>query len=1185
MKNLRKKKAFVGIYFKVFVTMMLGVCMITNLWANSSSVSPQRVTINLKDAAVKQVFAEIRKQTTYNFVYSDDQMDKLKPVTLNVTGETVENVLNRVLEGTPYTYTIEGNSIAIVAKDNVKKEVKEIRLTGSVKDKDGLPLPGVSVIVKGTTVGVATGIDGNYTLTFAERPDVTLVFSFIGMQTKEVAYTGQKEINVVLEEEQVSLGDVVVIGYGTKSKHDVTSSVSSIDADRLNKFSSSATSFDAMLGGAVKGVLVTQNNGAPGAPSKINVRGITSPVAESSNEPLYVIDDVPFFSQQGSLSPLLVISPNDIESIDILKDAAATAIYGSRGANGVIIVKTKNGSRNEKMTVSAGYSVTVANPVKKYKPLSTNEFAEVQDMILRNSVEAMSSQKGDFIGGGDRIDGGDRLGMGSGMEYIGKMTYDIDNQYNPINIVYDGLLEGAIGDANTNWEKEIRNSDALNQQFNLNISGGGKNMNYSFSYNSVNQDGIYINDGLKRYGARLAVDASVTDRLRSGVTMGYSLSKRRDASSMIDDIYKPWVMRPDVPVREENGDFAWLDISPAYGTSYAGANPVAKRQVDNRIDYYQFIGSAYAEYRILDNLKIRGDFNIASFQSEGSSFIPIIAMDYFSLFENTSQSMRDVSHSNTSNTSINFRADYTLDIKQHRLSFMAGYGWDRTFTNGSSTGYQDFADDKILNNLGSAAAVTYYSDSKSNNGLNSVYARVGYVYGDRYLAEFNFRSDASSKFGPGNRRGYFPSLSLGWRISNEQFMSKFSRLDDLKLRFSVGQTGSTNIADFVYKQLFGRYSNDVWAQKPAILPKGAFPNRNVRWEMTTECNVGVDYSFFDRRLYGSVDAYYRFTDGALTLSPVALETGSQTYYSNLIDLSNKGVEIEVSGDIIRNSDWLWTSSFNIAFNRNKIEDLNGATLASYQIDQFVKGKPAGALLGYVVDGIFQSNDEADKYTYNARIANGLDPTDNSIYYQDAMTGAGDYKYRDLTGDGRITKDDRRIIANPEPNFFGGFFNSVSYKNWNLAVVFQFSQGAEVMWNELSMSSLGTLGYSIDRKLYHNTWTSENKDARYARLVTFDPSGNTRYSDRYVFDASYLRLKNITLSYNLPANWLKKIRLETAQLFVSTSNLWTWTNWPGLDPELMGDDVRVGTNPVQQAVFSNDNYPLSKTFTFGVKVSF
>lgn len=218
------------------------------------------------------------------------------------------------------------------------------------------------------------------------------------------------------------------------------------------------------------------------------------------------------------------------------------------------------------------------------------------------------------------------------------------------------------------------------------------------------------------------------------------------------------------------------------------------------------------------------------------------------------------------------------------------------------------------------------------------------------------------------------------------------------------------------------------------------------------------------------------------------------------------------------------------------------------------------MLGYVVDGIFQSNDEADKYTYNARIANGLDPTDNSIYYQDAMTGAGDYKYRDLTGDGRITKDDRRIIANPEPNFFGGFFNSVSYKNWNLAVVFQFSQGAEVMWNELSMSSLGTLGYSIDRKLYHNTWTSENKDARYARLVTFDPSGNTRYSDRYVFDASYLRLKNITLSYNLPANWLKKIRLETAQLFVSTSNLWTWTNWPGLDPELMGDDVRVGTNP-------------------------
>lgn len=1179
MKNSREKKAFAGIYCKVFVIMTLCLCTVTSLWANSSSASPQRVTINLKDAAVKQVFAEIRKQTTYNFVYSDDQMDKLKPVTLNVTAETVENVLNKVLEGTSYTYTVEGNSIAIVAKDNVKKEVKEIRVTGNVKDKDGQPLPGVSVIVKGTTVGVATDIDGNYTLTFAERQGVTLVFSFVGMQSKEVPYTGQKEINVVLEEEQVSLGDVVVIGYGTKSKHDVTSSVSSINADRLSKFSSSATSFDGMLGGALKGVLVTQNNGAPGAPSKINVRGITSPVSGSSNEPLYVIDDVPFFSQQGGMSPLLVISPNDIESIDVLKDAAATAIYGSRGANGVIIVKTKSGRRNEKLTVTAGYSVTVANPVKRYKPLNTAEFTEVQEMMMKNSIDALNAQRSAQIGGGNRIDGSMYSSILMAVMNMGNVDFGVDG------MAYGGLLEDVIGDVSTNWVKEIENSNATNQQFNLGISGGSQNINYSFSFNSVNQDGIYINDGFKRYGGRLAVDANITDRLRSGVTMGYSLSKRKDATGTADEMFKIWYMRPDTPVKKENGDWGQIDLTPSYGYTVYDPNPVAKRQIDNRGEMYQFIGSAYAEYRIWDGLKIRGDINIANFQSKNNSFTPVVAQADWSFFGMESYASRDVSHSDVSNTSINFRADYNLDIEDHRLSFMVGYGWDRTFSASESAGYQDFVDDKVLNNIGSAASAVYWSDNKVENGLNSVYARVGYIYSDRYLAEVNFRSDASSKFGPGNKRGYFPSLSLGWRMSNERFMEQFSKLDDLKLRFSVGQTGSTNIDNFIYKQFFTRTSSNLWAGKPSVVPRAVFPNRDVRWEMTTEYNGGVDFSFFNRRLYGSVDAYYRFTDGALTLSPVALETGSITYYSNLMDLTNKGMEVEVSGDIIRNNDWTWTSSFNIAFNRNKVKSLNGASLASYEVDQIVVGHPAGVMKGYVVDGIFQSNEEVDRYNYEARLANGLAPTDNSIYYQDPGTSAGDYKYRDLDGDGRITSDDRKVIANPEPNFFGGFFNSVTYKNWNLAVVFQFSQGAEAVLNDLSNSALGMLGYSISRELYHNTWTPENKDARYAQLLIGNPGRNTRYSDRYVFETSYLRLKNITLSYNLPDVWLRKIGLGSAQLFVSASNLWTWTDWPGLDPELMGDDVRVGTNPVRQAVFSNDNYPLSKTFTFGLKVSF
>lgn len=1168
MKNLREKKAFVGICCRVFVLVALGLCSVTNLWASSISASPQRVTINLKDAAIKQVFAEIRKQTTYNFVYSDDQMDKLEHVTVDVKNETVENVLNKVLTGTPYTYTVEGNAIAIVAREKAGEKVKETKVAGKVVDKDGLPLPGVSVLIKGTTLGVATDIDGKYTLSFVAQPNIVLVFSFVGMQTKEVTYTGQPEVNVTLEDEQVNLNDVVVIGYGSKSKHDVTSSVSSIHSEDLKKYSSSVTSFDGMLGGALKGVRVTQNNGAPGAAATINVRGVTSPVSGSTNEPLYVIDDVPFFSERGGVNPLLVISPNDIESIDVLKDAAATAIYGSRGANGVIIVKTKTGKNNEKISVTAGYSVTVGNPVKRYKPLNTEQFKEVQDLLLKNTMSAI---------GRGQVDKGDAAYfLTPVMMLVGNFSIsgyeDMIPLYN-----YDGLNEDVFGDVSTNWEKEIENHNAINQQFDLGVRGGGKAINYSFAFNSTNQDGLFINDGLKRYGVRLAVDANITERLKSGATMGYTFSKLRDATSFSDMDTKPWLVRPDRAVRDESGNFVRLPGSN-YGQEFLGANPVAKRSVKNRTNVNQFIGSAYAQYRILDNLKVRGDINIASFRTEGSSFMPLTAMDDMILYDSFSSLYE--SSSNTTNTSVNFRADYNLDMKDHHLTLMVGYGWDRTFTKGNSVSYSDFVDDEILNNPASAAMVMGYNSNKITNGLNSVYARVGYVYGDRYLAEANFRSGASSKFGPGNKRGYFPSLSLGWRMSHEKFMEPFTKLDDLKIRFSVGQTGSTNIDNFVYKQLYARASNDLWGGQPTIVPKDNFPNRDVRWEMTTEYNFGVDFSFFNRRLYGSLDMYYRFTDGALTPSPVALETGSITYYSNLIDLSNKGIELEVGGDVLRRDDWVWTSKFNIALNRNKIEDLNGATLASYQVDYFVKGKPAGVLKGYVVDGIFQSDEEVASYNKLAEEKHGA-----GTYYQNLATGAGDYRYRDLNGDSEITADDRKVIANPEPDFFGGWFNSVNYKSWNLSFVFQFSKGGQAFLNDLQNSASGIVGNSIQRMMYRNTWTEDNKDARYARLTVLDQSGNTSYSDRYVFETSYLRLKNITLSYELPRNWLKKIYLQSAQLFASASNLWTWTNWPGLDPELVGDRTLAGTNPLQEGVYSNDAYPLSKTFTFGVRVNF
>lgn len=500
---------------------------------------------------------------------------------------------------------------------------------------------------------------------------------------------------------------------------------------------------------------------------------------------------------------------------------------------------------------------------------------------------------------------------------------------------------------------------------------------------------------------------------------------------------------------------------------------------------------------------------------------------------------------------------------------MVGYGWDRQFSDYIGHMYQGFPDDKVLNNAGSATETYCIGESKTESALNSFYARASYNYMNKYLAEVNFRSDASSKFGPGNQRGYFPSVSLGWRISDEDFMDDVEKINDLKLRLSWGQTGSTNIDDFVYRQFY--ITGDPYIGGTTLVP-GELPNPDIKWEMTSEVNGGIDFSFFNQRLFGSIDGYYRYTQGALSPSPVSLEAGSPSYTSNLIDLSNKGVEIEIGGDIVRSGYWTWTSKLNLALNRNKIEKLNGASLSSYEVDSYIEGESAGVLKGYVVEKIFQDAKEIEQLNRQAK-ANG------APQYQEASTGIGDYKFKDLDGNGYIDSKDRTVIASPEPKFFGGFFNSLNYKNLNLSFVFQFSKGAKAIVSNMQYDMYGSLGKNIYPELYGKTWTAENPDTRFARLVSSDPSRNSRTSDRYVYETSYMRLKNITLSFTLPQMWLKKINIPSAMLFVSGSNLWTITNWPGIDPEL------VNSFTTAQMTQNEDPYPLSKTFTVGVKVEF
>lgn len=1043
-------------------------------------------------------------------------------------------------------------------------QARDVVLKGKVTDKEGNELPGASILVDGTTVGTVTDINGEYSLRFVPKPNQKLIFSFVGLRTQAIPYANQKTLNVVLEAGDVSLDDVVVIGYGSKNRKSLTSSISSVDKKDVERLAATTNSVDNLLGGTVKGVLSTQSSGEPGATIKINVRGITTPYPNSTsfndnNVPLYVIDGVPAFVESNALNPLLNLSPNDIESIDVLKDASATAIYGSRGANGVIIVKTKNGRKGEKVSVDAGYTFSMGNAIKEHNPLNTSEFKSLQNEILQNTADYIMQN-------GGTMDERTYAMMSS----LGLVNADSNDKGKYTLNSYDGLNDDAFGSQNTNWVKEIKNKNAMTHQYNVSVRGGSEKSNYSFSLNALNQEGLYINDKLDRYGARLAVDTEITKRVKVGGALNYSFSKR-DCGSIQDGFgmgIDTWRVRPDASVYDENGDFKRYDASPANGYPVDAANPVAMRNLKSNYDSHQFTGNAYIDVDVVKGLKLHADINVATYSFDNSYFTPSSAQDIYYWTEYPANIMEYSSRSTY--TSINFRADYNLNIKKHNLVIMAGYGSDRSFNSGKSLMAMDFANENILNNIGSANTFYPISDSHLKSGLNSVYSRISYDYDTRYLLELSLRADASSKFGPDNRWGVFPAVSLGWRINNESFLKDFDKLDDLKLRMSFGKTGSTNVADFSYLQYFGK--GDSYGGQSSVVLNTTLPNQRIQWEMTTEYNLGLDFSLFNHRLFGSIDLYHRYTDGSLAPSPYMLESGMEYFTSNLIDMTNRGIEFEIGGDIIRNKNFVWTSSFNIAANRNKVKRLNGASISTYMQDAFVEGMPAGTIKGYKVVKIIQNQSEIDELNERAKSL-------GRSYYQDIDTGVGDYLYYDTDGSGYISNEDRTVIVNPEPNFFGGWNNTLTYKGISLSFLMQFTQGGEALYNAVSSDLYGSLGQSITRETFENTWTPERTNAEYPRLVASRSNGYwINANDKSVFKTSYLRMKNVTLSYNIPTNVLSKIHLQNASVFATVTNLFTISKWPGLDPELVGSSVTsMGEN--------NDPYPMSRTFSLGVKFQF
>ncbi|MBE0646361.1 MAG: TonB-dependent receptor [Bacteroidales bacterium] len=974
-------------------------------------------------------------------------------------------------------------------------------VTGTVTElSTGLTLPGVTVVEKGTTNGTVTDVDGQYSLAVPANAEI-LVFSFIGMNTQEMKIPASRKLNIQMEGANIDLDEVVVIGYGAVKKSDLTGSVASLNMEKLSEIP--ANSFDKKMQGRIAGVQVTQLSGQPGGATSVRVRGGNSIMA--GNEPLYVIDGVIMEGQQNfswigspAENGLSSINPNDIESIEILKDASATAIYGARGANGVVIVTTKRG--------------------KKGKGIITfNAYAGIQQKTTNINV-MNASQFGKLF---------DDAGLAA------------DSNYKPLYLNPDSLGTG------TDWQKEIYR-DALIMNYSLNFSGGTESTTYSIGGDYFDQDGIIVGSDFKRYSFRLNIDQQVVKKLKVGANVAYN---RTDANTVSTDTpggFFPGVVNtaltfsPILPIYDSAGNYtltdpnadAWLD------------NPVAVTrtvQAVSRIN--RLIGRAYIDYTIIPDLVFNTSLGIDFYNQNQDMYTPRTVF---------SGSFNDGQARYATTNLFTYIWENTLTYSKifktkHALNVMGGY----TFQKSQGRTFIDIATkfpNDILGYYGieNAENIPTIYASFGESAMESMLGRINYTFDKRYLFTVTGRVDGSSRFGSNNKYAFFPSVAFAWRLSQEKFIKDLNTFSDLKLRISYGKSGNDRIANYSFIRTIASTS---YYFNNGYLASGFAPdnpgNNNLKWETTDQVDAGIDVGFFDSRLTITADYYYKKTNDLLFFAELPWTTGYSSYIKNIGSLRNSGFELSLSSANFVNA-FKWNTDFNISFNSNRVLDLNGEELFinndTYKLKignwaVIREGEPLGSFWGLESDGIWQTADAAEASKYGAQ--------------------PGDFKYVDQNGDGKINADDRKIIGHALPKFFWGFGNTFSFKNISLHIFFQGQHGNQILnSNRFELESGNGLSNAsvnmVDR------WTPDNPSNIYPRANR--NADYLHMSDRYLEDGSYVRLKVITLSYNFPAKWMNAMKINGIKVYITAENLLTFTKYTGFDPEVSRygqDNTRMG----------------------------
>jgi TonB-linked SusC/RagA family outer membrane protein len=1146
--------------------------------AVGQEVLDRAISVNISNGNIKQILSKIQAAANVNFVYSASTIAADRQAAVNVVNKRLGDVLNETLVPMNISYRVVDNNILLYKQGT---EAQQRTVSGKVSAAKGGVLPGVSVKVKGTSTGTTTDVEGNFSISMADNSAV-LVFSYVGFNTREVTVGAQQRLNVLLEESAESLGEVVVVGYSAQRKKDLTGAVSIVNVGEMVK--QPTASVNNLLQGQASGVTVL-GSGQPGEEPQVRIRGVNT---FGNNNPLYVIDGVP----TQNISDL---NPNDVESMQVLKDAGAASIYGSRASNGVIVITTRKGKGKVQVTYDAYYGTQRPKSGNVWKILSPQDMANLKYMAKTNSGDTDPDELygeapytlPDYIY---------PIGAMAGDPAVDPSKYNVKPFFTSADEYNSFYRINQANKAGTNWNDEIFNPAPIQSQ-NLAVSGGSDQGSYLFSVNYFNQKGTLLETYLKRYTIRSNTSYNIGKYIKVGENLAYSITDNPRVGGLTGDnaIGHAFREQPIIPVYDIMGNFAG-GYGGALGDAY---NPVAmlKRMENNKGTDNRLFGNVFAEAKLFTDFTLRTTFGGESYSGSARSF-------NFPQYENAENTIVN-SYAESAYSGFNYTWTNTLSFDKimgkHALKVLVGSEYFKnrdSGQSGSNRGYFSF--DPNYTNLSTGSGPKDADSYRSADALFSLIGRVDYTFNDKYLLGATVRRDGSSKF-LDNVYGVFPSVSAGWRISKEDFMKGMSWITDLKIRGSWGTMGNQLNVDG--GNAYSTFGSTIGQSYYAIgggnnLVSGFYKNKtgepSAKWEKDINSNIGFDASLFNDSFQFTAD-WYRKDIKDLLYNPELLATNgpaSDPPFVNIAQMKNTGFDFSLGGHKQVGKDLTLNATATLTTYKNTIQkissdanyyDIDARRFDGSNIIRNAVGHSVSQFFGYKVDGFWNTQAEIDAANQAAQTSS---QDDNTVYQTDM--GVGRFRYADVNGDGRVTADDRTFLGNANPNFSYGLNIGATYKNFDFSAFFYGVQGNEI-WNQVRWWTdfYSSFGGAKSQTALYDSWTPTHMNAKAPIQETGQSfSTNSVPNSYFVENGSYLRLKNLQIGYTIPSLGLQKMGISRLRVYVSGANLFTVTKYSGVDPEIGTSSANDGRAGAQTAYGVDEGaYPNQRTFLFGVNLHF